>query len=291
MYPEYAGRTLNAYCWALDKTGDPRYLAALERTWEATLDNGGAVITGSYASRFPHYGAKHGLFPAVPDPVQAMPDLQTWQFQRLSGGSRDLYFRQNNPGASIMVILEDIASGEARLLDASGTVIGHHVFDSQDTPFQTGVFTLPESGTVFRLLLSGGDEKAWQVHHDAAISMMAFDPDGSIAPDLTPRGYAHTVDGADRVALVLHAEGEGYHSGELYDPQGRLAAVVRTFIAHDDASRYEMMLAAPVDESPGVWSVRLHRSAVVRTHGLMPYWAASEGEWFDPERAMTYPAP
>ena len=38
FYPEYACRTLNAFCWALQRTNDPRYLDALEQCWRSSIE-------------------------------------------------------------------------------------------------------------------------------------------------------------------------------------------------------------------------------------------------------------
>ncbi|MBN2507602.1 MAG: hypothetical protein JXQ71_12995 [Verrucomicrobia bacterium] len=90
--------------------------------------------------------------------------------------------------------------------------------------------------------------------------------------------------GATEVTLRFEAVGEGFHRATLFDPDGVPVGRVQRFVDFADPGRYEMELKVPVRGPLPGWTLELNAVRVVKLDGFAPYWAATAGNLFDPER-------
>jgi formylglycine-generating enzyme required for sulfatase activity len=290
LYPEYACRTLNAFCWAARRKNDARYLDMLEKTWETSMNYLMARSPSAeetHAWRFTHTAAKHQILPLFEGMRGPLPDAGTWRGTRLDGGRVELFLRRCAVlHAPIMLILEGTATGRAELFDASGRCVRTFGFVDDSRLFQPVTFELPDGGAFCRLRLEAPGANAWQIHSDAGTMVTFHEPDGRDLPNLFPRAFGFVGEGTAQVKVILEAVGEGYHTATLYDPEGNPAGSVRHFVDRDDKGRYEVPLAASVAGRFGKWSLEVSKARVIGTEGFKPYWAPTAEDLFDPEQIV-----
>ena len=261
FYPEYACRTLNAYCWAAQQSNDPRFIDAMERTWRSTLEflmDRSAEAEETHAWKFPRFAAQYNLLPLFDKVPDSLPDPATWKATRFRNAEVEVCLQPaGQKPAPVMVIREGLAEGRAELTDGTGRTM--HVFELRDTTrfFEAAVFMLTDQDTC-RLRLTGAKVKGWQIQYDATARMTVYDPSCVQLPYLFPRAYGHLIDGAKEVKVRVEARGEGFHSVTLYDPAGNPAATVRHFVDFQDPGRYELELKAPVSGDPAELTARDH---------------------------------
>ncbi len=290
FYPEYSCRTLNAFCWAAQRTNDPRYLDILEHTWRTSMDNlmgrDGGVSEEVYAWRLTWFAAKHQLLPLFDTPPEALPDPRSYRGLRLDQQRVEMYLRSagTRPSA-LMVILEGLSRGSGQLTDAAGKVVRTFNFDQPHRQMQPVAFTLPPGGTTYRLQLAAETAGAWQIHYDGDTRLTLYDPKSALLPVIFPRPTGFLTESGKEVKVRLEAIGEGFHSATLYDPSGHPVAAVRHFIDLGDTNRYVIELKANVEGDSAGWGLELCGAKVLSMSGLGPYWAGDAGQLFNPERA------
>ncbi len=289
-YPEYACRTLNAFCHVLADTKDPRYLDVLERTWETSMDylkSGVSVATHGW--QFTYFAAKHDLFPLFEVPPEQHLEPASYRGLRLENGMVELYLRRaEDAPAAVLLILNGHAAGSAELHDLDGTLIERVEFDRCHSQFQPRWIVLGSEHRIGRLrLIASTGLRAWEIHADGRSRLTLADPAGVHLPTLHPRAYGFVQHGSEKVRFRLICEGEGYHLARLYDQAGRLRATVRRFVEFEDPGRFVMDLEAAVSpESWGkVWGVEIFDAEVKTCKGMLPYWAATPEELFNPEHS------
>jgi hypothetical protein len=309
FYPEYAGRTLNAYCWAAETKPDARYVDMVDRTWRTTLEYlmpREAATAGTYMWQFPRFAAKHRLFPMFgEDPangagqrtastasvtggevsLESLPDPKTWHGLRLEGERAEVYVQgRSGRGAALLLVLEGLAEGRAEVLDAEGRTVRTLKFPDASRLFQGDGWSAPD-GRIYRLRLAAPRANAWQVHYDAGTRVTVYDPTAGYLPKLLPRAFGFLKEGTKEVKVRLEVMGEGFHMATLYDPDGKPVSTVRRFVDFEDPGRYEIELKGVVDGSrPRGWSLEVHNAKVLSVEGFSPYWAAEPESLFNPER-------
>jgi formylglycine-generating enzyme required for sulfatase activity len=290
FYPEYACRTLNAFIWAARRTNDPRYLDAIERTWELSQEYlPEAVTTDTHAWHFRQFAAKQRLFPLFGKAPEIQPDPATWRGVRVERPEVEVYLQPvKNGAAPLMVVREGHAEGRGELLDSAGKRLAAFDLNDSQRVFEASALSLPLSGGMCRLRLSSAKAKAWQIHYDAASRLTVYDPTGEQIPHLYPRAYGYLQEGTKQIVVKLEAMGEGFHSATLYDPQGRPVKTVRHFVDFEDPGRYELELKMeskePLTAEGGFWSLEVYKAKVLSVKGILPYWASEPGQLFHPER-------
>ncbi len=289
FYPEYACRTLNTFCWAAQRTGDPRYLDAIERTWRTSLayligrNGGGGEL---HAWQFTCFAAKHQLFPLFEKPPEALPDPATWKGLRLSAQRVELYLRgRRDSPSNLLLILEGLSQGRAELLDPAGVTVRTFEFKDEGRPFQPAAFSLAPGGGTYRLRLQSDNSGAWQLHYDAGTRVTVRDAAGAFLSALYPRATGFLREGAKEIKIRLEVIGEGFYTATLFDPGGNPVAAVRHFVDLGDPGRYELELKAPVDDRVRGWGLEISGARVMSIEGLSPYWARDANELFNPERS------
>lgn len=287
MYPEYACRTLNGFCWAFEKSRDPRFLNQIELTWLASLDylmSRNCTTAETHAWRFPAFALRYSLFPTRLDATTPVLNADHWRAFRFKAPSVTLYVRpQDRSPRSVVLIREGLASGSVRLFDARGDLVKRLELNDTGRLIEGGSVQLPNRRSWSRLLLVSSDASAWQVQHDQSTAIVVADPRGQMLPFLLPRAVGAASPGAAELVMRFEARGEGFHSATLFDPRGVPVRRVQRFIDIHDPGRYELELKAPVAGSPVGWSLELNDVTVVSFTGWLPWWAADPGDWFNPE--------
>ncbi|HOW69100.1 MAG TPA: SUMF1/EgtB/PvdO family nonheme iron enzyme [Phycisphaerae bacterium] len=285
FYPEYACRTLNAYCWAAGRTRDPRFIDAVERTWRSSLEflmERSAEAEETHAWRFPRFAARYNLLPLFDAVPGSLPEPTTWKATRFRSAEVEVGLRPAGQSpAPVMVIREGLAEGKAELIDGAGRRV--RVFELRDAArfFEAAVFTLSGQDT-YRLRLTGAGVRGWQIQRDASGRMTVHDPGCVQLPFLFPRAYGYLTEGVGQVKVRFEAVGEGFHGVTLYDPAGKPVAAVRHFIDFQDPGRYELELKAPVGGEVAGWSLQIDEARVLSIEGFSPYWASDPAELFHP---------
>ncbi len=289
FYPEYACRTLNAFCWALDVTGDPRYLDAMERVWNSSMEflwDRSVAPEMTHMWRFPMFAARYGLFTMFAGERDRLPDPATWRGMRLKSPLAEVHVRATSADARVLVLREGLTTGSVQMLDEAGREVSKNTLDRAAEYFQGVLLDVP-AGSIRRLRMSGPAGTSWQVQHDAGAAVTVYDPAGLHLAALQPRAFGAPLPGATEVKLRFEALGEGFHSATLHDAAGNPVAVVRHFIDFGDPGRYELELKAAVPSGQSGWSVSLHNLKVLSVEGMGPYWAASPESLFLPERMVS----
>lgn len=288
MYPEYACRTLNAWCWVLGKTGDPRFLHNLERTWISSLEflmEREATAAETHAWRFPSFAVRYDLFPQMAEKLDDLPHAETWHAQRFKSREVDLFVRAREAAAAPLVLVrEGLARGSAELWDAEGHRLPPVAFDDTTRLIQSARITVPADGPWYRLRLASPDAYAWQVQYDRRAAVVLADPKARQLPYLLPRAVGAIAADARAVTLRLEVLGEGFHSATLYDPQGVPVRQVQRFVDFEDPGRYEMVLKAPAAGPRFGWSLGLNGVRIIQIEGFLPYWSTTAEGWFSPEQ-------
>ena len=208
FYPEYACRTLNAFCWALEVTGDPCYLDAMERVWNSSLEflwDRSVAPEMTHMWRFPRFAARYGLFAMFPGERDRLPDPATWRGMRLKSPVVDVYVKAASADAArVLVLREGLTSGSVQMLDEAGRPVSGHALDRAAEYFQGVVLEVP-AGSIRRLRMSGPAGTSWQVQHDAASAVTVYDPAGVHLAALHPRAFGVLIPGAAEVKLRLEA--------------------------------------------------------------------------------------
>ena len=286
FYPEYACRTLNAFSWALERTGDPRYLDALERCWWSSIEflhNRNVATEATHMWRFPRFAASYGLF-CMFDEGTVLPEPSSWKATRFKSPEVEVFLHVADRPAPVLVIREGLAEGNCTLYDAAGKVVQHVSLADVGKYFEPAVLNLPAKGGLFRLCLTSGKAFGWQIHRDRSTRMTVVDATGHQLGQLLPRAVGFASEGGREVKIRFEAVGEGFHAATLYDPAGRPVATVRHFIDFQDPGRYELELKAAISGSTRGWSLEMCNLKVLSIDGLLPYWADQEAELFNPER-------
>ncbi len=288
MYPDYAARTLNAWGWILERTGDPRFLHQIELTWLSTLEfllDRDTTATETHAWRFPRLAARHDLMPALPDEPEVLPEAASWRPLRFKSRAVELFLKPRVAApVPVVIAREGPASGVAELFDASGVRLVEVRLAEATRPVQCARIELPARPPWLRLRLAGPEVFGWQVQHDRRLAVVVADPRGEQLPFLLPRAFGRLADGALEVTLRFEAQGEGYHAATLHDPAGVPVRRVRRFVEFEDPGRYELELKAAVNGPRAGWSLELNAVKVLRAEGFLPYWSASAEDWFHPEQ-------
>lgn len=286
FYPEYACRTLNAFSWALQRTNDPRYLDALERSWRSSIEflfDRNVETEATHMWRFPRFAARHGLFQMFDKPP-ALPEAASWKATRFKNADAEVFLRTMDGNAPVLVIREGLAEGKVELFDTAGKLMQSVSLENTSDYFEPAALVLPAGKSLYRLRLSSNKAYGWQVQSDHRVRMTVFDPAGVHLQQLFPQAVGFLREGAKEVKIRLEAMGEGFHMATLYNPAGQPVATVRHFIDFQDPGRYELELKAPVSGGARGWSLELCNLKVLSIEGLLPYWAAAEKELFNPER-------
>ncbi|MGQ9590369.1 MAG: SUMF1/EgtB/PvdO family nonheme iron enzyme, partial [Planctomycetota bacterium] len=127
MYPEYACRTLHLFSFAADATGDPRYLDALERTWELSMEfllPRDAAAAETHAWKFRDFAARRGLLPFFRERPEALPEPGSWRAIRIRSPSVEAFVERVPDGAppsepaALLAVREGLARGSAELFSA-----------------------------------------------------------------------------------------------------------------------------------------------------------------------------
>lgn len=286
FYPEYACRTLNAFSWALERTSDPRYLDALERCWRSSIEflfYRNVESEATHMWRFPRFAARYGLFRMFDQPP-ALPDPTSWKAIRFKNPEAEVFLRPMGNDAPILVIREGLVEAAVELFDAAGRLVQRIELNKTSEFFEPAVLTLPAGQPFYRLRLSSQKAYGWQIQSDRSTRVTVFDSSGVQLPQILPRAVGFVRDGSKEVKVRLEAMGEGFHAATLYDPIGRPVSTVRHFVDFQDPGRYELQLKAPVSGDLRGWSLEICGLKVLSIEGMLPYWAASEVELFNPER-------
>ncbi len=290
MYPEYACRTLNAYAWALEQTGDARYLDNMHRTWLSSLEflmDRDATTSETHAWRFPSFAVRYDLFPQIPEPTAELPRADSWRAVRLKEPRIEAYIQNTGSAvAPILLVREGLACGTAALYDAESQLVQRWDFTGSSQLIQTHAIQIPGSSSWCRLTLDSQDAYAWQIHGDHRSKIVIVDRQHRLLPDIMPRAYGSLVAGAREVSLTLAAQGEGFHSATLLDPQGVPVQRVQRFVDFEDPGRYELQLQASVSGPPDGWSLELHNVQVLSIQGMTPYWSDAPASFFHPEKMV-----
>jgi formylglycine-generating enzyme required for sulfatase activity len=288
MYPEYACRTLNAYAWLAERTPDARYLDTLAKTWESSmafLMPRTAVAEGTYAWQFPYVAARYDLVPRAAHEPSPRFDAASWRGVRLDAPAVECFLARAAEGpAAVSLLLEGPATGSATLYDAAGGVLATRQLGDAGELFQRTAFALPEGAGFCRLRLVAEPGHAWQLHRDRATRLVVLDPSGALVPRLFPHACAFVRKGAKEIKVTLEAMGEGFHTATLYDAGRVPLAALRHFVDRDDTGRYVLALAAPVAQAQETIELEVGSGKVLATDGLLPYWACTPEELFNPEK-------
>jgi iron(II)-dependent oxidoreductase len=278
LYPEYACRTLNGFTWAVLRTGDPRYSDILARTWESSVDYllsrpANAATVSPHSHEFLLLGLRHRLFPEEPLATDIRPE--SWAYIRPQGSTVEVLIRATEPAAPIVMVLEGAESARADLIGCAGQTVSPVDLGGTDQGIQSVAVALPDSA-LYRLRLSAPRPHYWQIHHDDRAYVCIVSPELANVENLYPQAHGLARPDATELRLVFEVEGEGYHRAALFDPGGRVAAVVERFIDFEDYGRYRMELTAPAGPAPaGVWRLEVFDARVVSQEGFLPYWAPS----------------
>ncbi|MBK9138880.1 MAG: formylglycine-generating enzyme family protein [Verrucomicrobia bacterium] len=288
MYPEYAGRTLNAWCWVLGRTGEARFLHNLERTWVSTLEfllDRDTSTAETHAWRFPAFAARYNLLPQFPDDVGELPRADGWQALRFKSREVELYLRpRESAPVPVVVAREGLGAGQAELCDLTDRVLARVRLGDASRLVESARLSLPAGAPWLRLRLTSPDAFGWQVQHDRRVAVVVADPRGAQLPFLLPRAVGALAEGAKEVTLRFEVMGEGFHSATLFDPQGAPVRRVQRFVDFEDTGRYELELKAPVSGPRAGWALELNAVKVLRIEGFQPYWSARAEDWFNPEQ-------
>lgn len=291
MYPEYACRTLNAFCWAVTEHRDPRIIDNMERTWNSSMEfllDRDCTTAETHAWQFPRFAAKYGLYPVFASRPKALPDASSWKCSRFLNPQVELYLRPRD-SANIMVIREGLATGHLELWDMSGELLLTRRIAQADQMFEAHALSLPGTGRVYRIRLSSPKAFGWQIHCDRQTDVTVYDPQNVQMPFLLNRAYGSVQSGASKVVVKFEAMGEGFHSAVLYDPNGSPVRAVRHFVDFEDPGRYELILEADVIGPNEGWSLELNHLKVLQIEGFLPYWSNRSEELFNPEHIVGRP--
>jgi formylglycine-generating enzyme required for sulfatase activity len=288
FYPEYACRTLNAFSWILGRKADGRYLDAMERSWNSSMEflrDRDSAAEETHAWMFPAFAARYGLFPVFDKPPPALPEVGSWKAIRLVNPAAEMYLRvESNASAPILLIREGLAEGKAILDDLRGKTIATETITNDRRMFEARSLSLSGPG-VYRLRCESRDAYAWQVQWDGRCRVTVVDPKHTQLPSLLPRAYGCLRPGAKEVKIRFEAAGEGFHKAALYDPQGRIVATAQRFVDFEDVGRYEVQLTAPAYAPTEGWSLEIYKLKVLSIEGMTPYWASDKIDLFIPENA------
>lgn len=298
MYPEYACRTLDAFGWAYERSGDARFLRHMERTWTSSLEfllDRDCTTVETHAWRFPAFAVRHGLCTPPPSSGghtsanevgdEKLPAAPSWRSLRLQNRTAELYLQPRGASdAALLVVREGLASGTIELYNAQGELLKISQAADDTRMVESVRLSVPVSGPWYRLRLNSPEGFGWQVHHDCQLAVTIADAQSVQLPHLLPLAVGYLRDDAAEVEVRLLAEGEGFHAATLYHPDGTPAARVERFIDFEDPGRYELVLQAPVSGPRDGWSLELNDVRVAAISGFEPYWAADRRNLFHPER-------
>jgi formylglycine-generating enzyme required for sulfatase activity len=303
QYPEYALRTMNAFCWAAERTQDPRFISSVQRTWETSMEfliPREATTAETHAWYFPRFAVKQGTFALLDSKHDPVPDVATWRTLRLEKDEHglpsgtpnepnpvhkvELYARVSaGPAAPVLAVTEGLIRGRVEVVDMSGELLATHPLRDAGQPVRAAAFSLPGETRVRLRLLADGPV-TWQIHHDGRCDLVLHDRFGKFLPSTYPRAYGFVREGAKEITIKLEAIGEGFHSAVLYDSDGNPAGTVRHFIDFEDPGRYQLELKAPVSGEVAGWSLEIYNARVLSIDGLLPYWSTHAEQLFNPER-------
>ena len=289
MYPDYACRTLNAYCWALERTHDARYLDNMHRSWISSLEflmNRDALTSETHAWRYPSFAVEYNLFPQLPADETFLPQADTWRSLRLKQPHAEIYVQAaNGQPAPLLVVREGLARGAAELFDSQGRSVERVEQVDSAQLVQSSVLRVPGESPWYRLCLDSEDAYAWQIHSDHRTKIIVVDRANQLLPDILPRAYGSAESGATEISVRFAAQGEGFHSATLFDPQGVPVQRVQKFVEFEDPGRYELQIAVPITGPRDGWSLEIHNLQVVAITGMAPYWSALRESSFHPGKS------
>lgn len=312
LYPEYACRTLNGFCWAVEQTNDPRFLDMIERTWQQSMEYlRSSTTSATHSWHFTHMAAKRRLFPLFKDEPGECPEPRSWKSLHVDKAKVQCFLRADGRDAGpVLVVQEGLANGRVEVFGPQGRAIQTWDLDDTSELFQPALFTIPADGQVYSLRLTSDGARAWEVHTDARTDLVLHSLKGENLHAVYPRAYGCIRDDAEdeiveedtgrrdaegkkiKVKKALEGlvikflvEGEGFHTATLYNPDGEIVATTREFIDFQDPGRYEMVLKAHVPARPGPgWGLEVYKAEISSIKGFLPYWSGEAEEWFNPER-------
>lgn len=307
MYPEYAGRTLEALAWAYQRTGDARYLDALKLSYEATLAR--AVAWNSLDLGAPTIFTVHALpfmersgllrrpersFPLTPEQFASENGLFV---RHVPAGSGELFLKVTDAAPLELLLIRKGAwkgPGEARLHDPAGRLAARADWAEESVVWQRQLLTVkqPTPGT-WRLALHApqmanlraGSFITWDVVSRRPLPAVLTTPQFTGLEFVHPRLYTVPVAGATNIVITLAGEGEGFKKAVLYDPAGHPAGLLEAFVDLGDAGRYVYSLTAPIppEHGRGLWSLKLQDLSILNVQGLAPYFATQPAAFFRPD--------
>lgn len=287
MYPEYAGRTLNGWCWVLDRIHDPRFLHNLGLTWTSTLEfllERDTTTAETHAWRYPVFAARYNLFPQFDDNPGELPSPESWRALRFKKPELELFIQpRTHDDVPLVVVREGLAMGTVELYTADGKVHRRMTLDRVSDLIQSVRLDVPARERWLRLRLQSQKAAGWQVQYDQRLGIVAPDKHGELLPFLLPRAYGVTKNAAREIKLHFEVTGEGFHSAVLFDPAGVPVRRVGKFVDFGDQGRYELELSMPSNGQQQGWSLELNGVRILKTEGFLPYWSAGQQDWFNPE--------
>jgi hypothetical protein len=250
------------------------------------------VTAETHAWRFPSFAVRHNLLPQFATDPPDLPRADGWKAHRFKNRGVEVYLRvSGSEPVPVVIVREGLATGSAHLADAGGRDLQTMAFAESRQLVQAQPLAIPAGTRWCRLQLRSPDAFGWQVQHDERVALVVADPRGEQLAHLLPRAFGAVSAGAREVILRFEATGEGFHSATLFDPHGNPVRRVQRFVDFEDPGRYELELKAPVAGPREGWALELNAVQVLKTDGLLPYWSARRGDWFDPERVPHASAP
>lgn len=308
MYPEYAGRTLEAIAWAYEQTGEAEWLDMLGKTYETTmaravtwnaLELGAPTIFTVHALPFMRQAGfvKRGGHEFKLSPKQFASENGMYA-KHLPNSAGEIYFWNGSTEPLHLAIIRKGAwkgPGTAMLYGEDGTMLRKLEFKKEVSVWQRSTIEFnPLAKGTYRIVLDspymqnerGGSHITWDIVGSRPITSVVRSEGNRHLDFMTPGLFAESRSDTDRIEIELSAEGEGFKKAVLYDPEGRVAATTENFVDLGDKNKYFYKLTAKVlaEHAGKLWQLRLEEVDVVKLTGLHPYFSTTKENYFRPER-------
>lgn len=275
LYPDYAGRTIDAYTWCFDRTGDPRFATAAVRAWETTVERAQAIGWDLPATLFSvHYhpwAVRNGLANATVPSAPGADEASSEDGRRLThltgtraalvitdpaGSILTLTILGHRVQGAVSLVVTDISLQKPRpvaKMSIDGSLGGASV-----APMR---LILPggKAGRKLKVLLEADFAAAWDVMTDRNVlrTVPLSKPADAVIRRLTPRLWFKAAGTAVKVAW--QASGHGFHGAVLRNAEDRVVAVGNRFIEMEDKTAHTHQMVAPVDQRQRgqLWSLEL----------------------------------
>ena len=310
MYPEYAGRTLEAIAWAYEQTGEAEWLDMLANTYETTMAR--AITWNALELGAPTIFTVHALpfmrqAGFVKAPSRSL-NLTPQQFASENGGyakhlpnsSGEIYLQNDSKAPLNLAIIRKGAwkgPGQALLYGPDGAIIRKLEFPKEITVWQRNILEFQELplGT-YRLTMEapyvenerGGSQITWDVASSRRLKGLLQSAGNRHLDFVTPSLFTQARPDTGKIEIELSAQGEGFKKAVLYDPAGKVAANTENFIDLGDKKKYYYKISAkvPPEYAGKLWQLRLEEADVVKITGLLPYFSATRDNYFQPEKPL-----